>query len=138
MDSLFGLPEVATLMRGVDQKARPDAVTDACIDRRRHLYLVNSAAAATAQGGKNPLLTFKKSIEDRLHVVACCRLEMRRSPGTDAGGWFQDPGEKAAPEIGAIGPVEFRLAGTRSGDDLLPDGKVSIGAEVEVLKALGG
>ena len=135
-DSFLRLPEVAALVGGDDDEAGPDAVADAGIGGRRYLDLVDGAAAAAVQSTDDALLAIEEAIEYVSQIGRLGWLEVERCLGTDARRGFENPRKQAAPEIGLIGRVHLSFARSGAGDDLLPRGKVGVGADVEMLKTL--
>ena len=136
-DDLLSLPEVAALMRGVDEEAGPDAVANSRIHRRGDLYLVNGAPAASAQSRYDSLLPLEKSGEHGCNLAALGRLQRNHCFRADSSWRLKKPGQEASPKIGVVGCIRPGFAGAGIGDDLLPDGEVGIRTQIEVLKALG-
>jgi hypothetical protein len=134
---LLCLPEMATLVRGVDKKAGPDAVADARVYGRSKFDLVDRTAAASAERCNDQLLSLKKSGEHYGDMLALCRFQVNGSLRADARGRLKNPREQPTPEIGVIRCIQLGFAGAGIGDDLLPDGEVGVSTDVEVLKTLG-
>ena len=124
-------------MCGIDQKAGPDAVTNARIHRRCDLNLVNGATAASAQGPCDAFLPLKKSVQDEFDLPAFGGFQVKNSFLTGSGRRLKNPGQQTSPKIGAIGRIHFGFARGGIGNDLLPDGEVGICTDVEMLKAFG-
>ena len=133
----LGLPQVAALVCGIDEEAGPDAIANARVDRRCEFDLVDGAAPAEVQSRNDALLPIEEAGEHDGNFFAVDGLKWKQSFRSDSCRRFENPGKQAAPEVGDVGSVQLCLARACIGDDLLPDGEIGVGAEAEVLEALG-
>src|SRR5262245_37250632 len=93
------LQEVAPFVRGNHAVTRPEAVTDAALERRDDLDRVDVHAARGLDEPPDRLLTFEKARHHGLDFTGAHRFEAARCWKAELRRRLEDPHENAAPEV---------------------------------------